>query len=74
METIVREFRVLTESEADAFRHDANLRSECERDGVDLGLLLENLTCTPEMRWKRHQNALRMALAFRKAGQKARGE
>ena len=68
------ELRVLTQQEADVFRNDRTLAEECETLGIDLGLLIENLTCTPEMRWKRHANALRMALAFRKAGEIARDE
>ena len=57
------------EAAAQALLADEELQAHCKRFGIDLGLLVENLKCTSEMRLKRHSNALRMALTFRQAGQ-----
>ncbi|HYG76137.1 MAG TPA: hypothetical protein VEK08_14115 [Planctomycetota bacterium] len=62
----------LTESDAKNILSDQSLCRRCEKEGIDLGLLIENLMLPPEMRFKRHQNALRMALAFKDAGERAR--
>jgi hypothetical protein len=69
-----RALDVLTQAQADAILADTKFEKQCERDGVDLGMLLENLMATPEERFARHENALKMALAFRKAGEEARNK
>ena len=64
--------RVITKAEADAILDDVALLEKYELLGVDVSLLVENLRASPRMRLKRHTNALRMALAFRQAGEEAR--
>ena len=50
---------------------DALVRAEVY--GIDLSLLRENLRLTPTERLQRHEQALELAEAFRKAGEKRYG-
>jgi hypothetical protein len=61
----------ITREQAGALLADAELRAECERLGVDLGLIVGNLLVPVDGRWKRHRRALRMALAFWEMGRQA---
>ena len=58
----------ITEEQANRLLNDTELRAECERTGVDLGLLVNSLRRSVQERWARHKQALRMAQAFRSAG------
>jgi hypothetical protein len=67
-----QEVERLTSDEANAILADVQLRQKFDNLGIDLGLLVENLTCSSAERFERHANALRMAWAFKQAGEEAR--
>ena len=71
-EQSLRTIEPITPEQAQSILSDSDLQGECLRLGLDLGLLVENLLSTSDVRFRRHQNALRMALAFRHAGEEAR--
>ena len=64
--------RVFSKAEAQVLLSNKELIERGEKLGVDVGLLVYNLQATPEMRLKRHANALRMVLAFKAAGERSR--
>ena len=64
--------RIFTEAECENIFRDEELCKKCEADGVDIGLLVENIQLSAEARLQRHDNALKMVMAFREAGERSR--
>jgi hypothetical protein len=58
----------ITPEQAKMLLEDAELQESCRRDGVDLGLIVNNLLLPLDERWKQHRKFLEMALAFKAAG------
>lgn len=57
------ELAPITPEQAQAILADKELRAACEREGVDLTLIVENLQAPVSERLGRHQRAYEMAMA-----------